>query len=310
MSKSLWQLQAEGKVVTALDPSDIIYILRDPATGRLDRVITAANMATALSGSSHDHNSLYYTETEINALLAGYSVVGHDHSGLYSVLAHSHSAGNLDSLTDVIITAPANTQVLKYNGTNWVNAVDAAGAVGLDDLTDVVLDGLANGNLLRYESGVWTNYNGANYQPFDADLTTIAGLTPTTNNFMVAVGSAWASRTPAQAMVTLDAAPLHPVLNAQTGTTYTLLLTDDSKIITLANGSAVTLTIPLNSSVAFPVGTRIDLAQTGAGQVTVAPTGGVTLNGTPGLKFRAQYSGATLVKTATDTWLLFGDIAA
>ena len=98
-------------------------------------------------------------------------------------------------------------------------------------------------------------------------------------------------------------------LNAQTGTTYTTVLTDASKLVTLSNGSGITLTIPANSSVAYAVGTKLDLAQLGAGQVTVAGAGGVTVNATPTLKFRAQYSGATCIKTATDTWLLVGDLA-
>lgn len=98
-------------------------------------------------------------------------------------------------------------------------------------------------------------------------------------------------------------------LNAQTGTTYTTVLADASKLVTLNNGSAITLTIPTNASVAYPVGTKIDLAQIGAGQVTVAGAGGVTVNSTPTLKFRAQYSAATCIKTATDTWLLVGDLA-
>jgi hypothetical protein len=98
-------------------------------------------------------------------------------------------------------------------------------------------------------------------------------------------------------------------LNAQTGTTYTTVLTDASKLVTLSNGSGITLTIPANSSVAYPVGTKLDLAQLGAGQVTVVGAAGVTVNATPTLKFRAQYSGATCIKTATDTWLLVGDLA-
>ena len=98
-------------------------------------------------------------------------------------------------------------------------------------------------------------------------------------------------------------------LNAQTGTSYTLVLTDHTKLVTLSNASAITLTVPPNSSVAFAVGSVIDLAQIGAGQVTVAQGSGVTINSTPGLKLRAQYSGATLRKRATDTWLLFGDLA-
>lgn len=98
-------------------------------------------------------------------------------------------------------------------------------------------------------------------------------------------------------------------INAQTGTAYTLVLTDASKYITATNGSAVTLTIPTNSSVAFPVGTQILLKQGGAGQVTVAGAG-VTINTSQTLLLRAQHSGASLVKTGTDTWDLFGDLEA
>lgn len=99
-------------------------------------------------------------------------------------------------------------------------------------------------------------------------------------------------------------------LNAQTGTSYTTVLADASKLVTLNNASAITLTIPANSSVAYPVGTKIDLAQLGAGQVTVAGAGGVTVNATPGLKFIAQYSAATCIKVASDTWLLVGNLEA
>lgn len=100
-------------------------------------------------------------------------------------------------------------------------------------------------------------------------------------------------------------------INAQTGTSYTLVLADASKLVTLSNGSAITLTVPTNTGVAFPVGATIDLAQLDAGQVTFAPADGtVTINSTPGLKIAAQYGGATLTKLATNTWLLVGALAA
>ena len=100
-------------------------------------------------------------------------------------------------------------------------------------------------------------------------------------------------------------------LNAQTGTTYTLVLADAAtKLVTLSNAGSIALTVPLNSSVAFPVGCTITLTQFGVGQVTVAGAVGVTVNGTPGLKLRTQYSTATLIQTATDIWLLAGDISA
>jgi hypothetical protein len=103
-----------------------------------------------------------------------------------------------------------------------------------------------------------------------------------------------------------------PVLtqNAQTGTSYTLVLGDASKMVEMSNTSAITLTVPLNSSVPFLVGAQIVLLQTNTGQVTVAGAGGVTINGNPGLKLRAQWSSATLIKRATDTWVLVGDTTA
>jgi len=97
-------------------------------------------------------------------------------------------------------------------------------------------------------------------------------------------------------------------INAQTGTTYTLVLTDRDKLVTLSNASGITLTVPTNASVAYATGTVVNIQQIGAGQVTVAGDTGVTVNGT-GTKTRAQWSAASLVKTATDTWTLIGDLA-
>lgn len=99
-------------------------------------------------------------------------------------------------------------------------------------------------------------------------------------------------------------------IDAQVGTTYTLAIGDAQSLVTLSNASSITLTIPTNASVAFPVGTTIALEQAGAGKVTVAAAGGVTLNylSTLTLALLGQYAVAQLVKTATDTWTLFGAI--
>jgi hypothetical protein len=96
------------------------------------------------------------------------------------------------------------------------------------------------------------------------------------------------------------------VINAQAGS-YTLVLSDASDLVEMSGGG--TLTVPTNASVAFPTGTQISILQTGASQVTVGGAG-VTINGTPGLKLRAQWSAATLIKRATDTWALVGDLSA
>ena len=99
------------------------------------------------------------------------------------------------------------------------------------------------------------------------------------------------------------------VLNAQTGTTYTLALTDVAKVITLTNASPITLTVPTNASVAFPVGTQILLYQGGAGQVTISSSATIRSEGSK-LKISAQYGVAGLLKLATDEWVAFGNLTA
>jgi len=98
--------------------------------------------------------------------------------------------------------------------------------------------------------------------------------------------------------------------NAQTGTTYTLVLTDGGKMVTSSNGSAQTITVPPNSSVAFPVGTQIIVQNLGSANATLAEGSGVTINSKDdALEIDGQYAGATLIKTATDTWSLIGALA-
>ena len=88
------------------------------------------------------------------------------------------------------------------------------------------------------------------------------------------------------------------------------MIADKDKLVEMNNASANNLTVPPNSSVAFAVGAQIRILQIGAGQTTVVAGAGVTINSTPGLKLRAQWSSATLIKRATDTWVLIGDLAA
>ena len=89
----------------------------------------------------------------------------------------------------------------------------------------------------------------------------------------------------------------------------TLRLTDADKVIEMNVGSANNLVIPTNTAYAFPVGTQIVLIQIGAGQTTLVPASGVTVRSSSSkLKLTGQYSGATLIKKATNEWYLFGDI--
>jgi len=81
-------------------------------------------------------------------------------------------------------------------------------------------------------------------------------------------------------------------------------------MVEMSVASGHNLTVPSNANVAFPVGSTITVLQTGAGQTTIAAQSGVTVNSTPGLKLRAQWSSATLIKRATDSWVALGDLSA
>ena len=104
-------------------------------------------------------------------------------------------------------------------------------------------------------------------------------------------------------------------LNAQTAT-YTVVLADaDQKLVTMSVASANDFLIPTNANVAFPTGTIINVIQIGVGQTTIkAVTSGTTTISSTGAsaiapKLRAQYSAASCIKVATDTWYVIGDIA-
>jgi hypothetical protein len=128
-----------------------------------------------------------------------------------------------------------------------------------------------------------------------ATVTTVAGLTLTSP--------------------VLNDPKLNLSINTNTATTYTFVLTDNGKLVTSSNASAQTLSIPTNASVAFPIGTQINVIQIGAGQVTVnAVTSGTTTvlsNAATAAapKTRNQYAALTAIKVATDTWYVIGDIA-
>ena len=116
------------------------------------------------------------------------------------------------------------------------------------------------------------------------------------------------------ASTVLTAANLNTAFNALTirtvtGTSDTLVLADNGGAVTYSNASATTSTIPPFSSVAYAVGTKIVLANLGAGVVTVTAGAGVTVNGTLTI---AQNAGGTCLKTATNTWqfLPFGSAGA
>ena len=135
------------------------------------------------------------------------------------------------------------------------------------------------------------------------------------NAVLVGTGSSatsWTTTPTISGLVTCSGGVSAPLLiNAQTGTTYTFVLADASKLVTASNGSAQTYTVPPNSGVAFPTGTTITIIGIGAGKVTLAQGSGVTINSKDSEKaIDGQHASVTIIKTATDTWQLIGALQA
>jgi hypothetical protein len=137
------------------------------------------------------------------------------------------------------------------------------------------------------------------------DSTVIGGTTPAVGTFtdLNATGDAAIDGTG----VAKEGLPII----TETTASRTFLLTDVGSYIRTTNSSATTVTIPPNSSVAFPIGAEVVVIQAGTGQVTFVAGAGVTLNSKDSnLKLSTQYSSATCKKVATDTWDIIGDLTA
>ncbi len=100
-------------------------------------------------------------------------------------------------------------------------------------------------------------------------------------------------------------------INAQTGTTYTLVAADAGKLVTLSNSEVITLTVPQDSAATLAIGTTVDLMQLGEGELFFAAgTGATLLRGGETFSARAQYSRLLLQKISANTWVVYGDLAA
>jgi hypothetical protein len=172
-------------------------------------------------------------------------------------------------------------------GTGWIQVV-------ADPATFVV--GTDNIDVFQF-SGSGTITAGTNISVSGNEISVVA--TPSLSGVAFTDGTQTKEGTPSRT----------PII-AKTDS-YTLsALTERDSLIEFAKASAITVTIPLNSAVEYPVGTSIDILQSSTGQVTIAGDAGVTVNATPGLKLRTQWSTATLFKRAENTWVVYGDLTA
>ena len=196
------------------------------------------------------------------------------------IVTLKHGTGNLNLPDDADIVMAENTvYFLLYNGTAWNLVGSSASGGGAGSDTTAIHDDTAG------------------------EITAITEKTSmAVDDEFIIEDSADSNNKKSLKRSTLG----QDIQNTQTGTTYTLVLSDASKTVTMSNASAQTLTIPLNSSVAFPTNTIINILQLGAGVTTITGDTGVTVNGVSGGSYdiTAQYGGAALIKDATDTWIV------
>jgi len=204
-------------------------------------------------------------------------------------------------------------QVRRGTASQWTstNPTLAAGEWGFE--TDTGKAKIGNGS---------TNWTGLSYFGGTGTVSSItagtglSGGTITTTGTIAIDTATTVDVSTAQTLTnkTLTDPKINLAFDAETAS-YTAVLANNGQVVTMDNASANTFSIPTNASVAFPIGTQINVLQIGAGQTTIqAVTSGTTTIQSTGAtaaqpKLRVRYSSATCIKAGTDLWYVIGDIA-
>jgi len=261
-------------------------------------VLTSTTLGSSVTGSSLTSFGTSPTLTT-PIISSGGATFNGSTSGTVLLVANAIAGTTtitLPATTGTAVTTGDNgtvTSTMIANSTIVNNDISASAAIELSKLATSTA-----GNIIVYNaSGVPTSV-------------TETGDVTISDTGVTAIASGVIVNADISANAAIDQGKIADLTLNQQTTSYTLVLTDKNKMVEISNASATTLTVPSNANVAFPVGSTLTILQTGSGQTTLTPQSGVTINATPGLKLRTQWSSATIIKRATDTWVALGDLAA
>lgn len=276
-----------------------------------DGALKVEDLESVLLGGSNvtiDYDEADGTYT-VNATGGGTSAVTsvNTRTGAVTLAKADVGLANVDNTSDAskpISTATQTALSLKANSS------DLAGKANTADLAAVATTGVytdltgrpALGTAAASNTGDFASAAQGALAASAVQPAALANYVPTTRTVNGQPLSGNVSLTASD----IGAASANVAVNAQAGA-YTLVIADAGKAVEVTSATAVTVTVPTNAAVAFPVGTVIEVAQTGAGQITIAGSG-VSLQSPASLKSRTQYSTILLRKRATDTWIVGGDL--
>ena len=312
MTREYSSISVETTLNSGINTTATTMVL--PSVGAVTALLGGVSLAPSnvdIFTVAIDHNTVneeivYVTGVSGDTLTISRGQAGTGNAGV-SGIAHSAGASVKHVLTsdDLIFFRNSSSPAASYSfsgSTSGTTTIQASAVAGTNTLTLPP----TNNDTLVGKATTDTLTNKTLTAPVISTITNTGTLTlPTSTDTLVGRAT-----TDTLTNKTLTAPVINIATNAQTGTSYTSVLEDNGKMVEMNNTSANTFTVPLNSSVAYPVGAQINILQTNIGQTTVVATSGVTVNATPGLKIRAQWSSATLIKRATDTWVLTGDLSA
>lgn len=292
----------------------------------VDSTIATESYADGVAGDAEDAAKLYADGLASNYEAAGaVSTHSSDTTNVHGITDTSQIAfldavtqqftGDMGITGDLVVdgditmnggsfTASATSIVISDNlvqlaHQNAGNTVDLGIVVGYNESGTVKHSGIVR----DVSANEWKLFKGVTTEPSTTVDFTQGSLDDLELNNLTAAGIIFTDGTQ-----TKEGVPSRTPIISKTAD-YTLsALTERDSLIEVDSTDPVTITIPTNSAVAFPVGTTLDILGVNTGLITIAGDTGVTVNATPGLKLRTQWSSCTLFKRATDSWVVYGDL--